>query len=154
MIGRARGLGHPGLPASRPELAALCRRLLRALDLEGRDFDLRVVGDAEMARLNRDYLGLPGPTNVLSFPAGDPDRPDSLGEMALSLDTVAREAFLYGQDPAEHLARLLAHGFLHLAGLDHGPVMEALTDAAVAALRDADAPASDRAVSPRPPQAG
>ena len=104
--------------------------MLAALDLSGREFDLRVVGDAEIAALNRDYLGLPGPTNVLSFPAEDPDRPDYLGEMAISLDTVAREAFLYGQDPLTHLGRLLAHGFLHLAGLDHGPVMEALTEQA------------------------
>lgn len=134
MIGLARRLCHPELPASRSELATLCRRLLEALDLDGGNYDLRVVGDAEMAALNRDYLGLPGPTNVLSFPAEDPNRPDYLGEMAVSLDTVAREAFLYGQDPAAHLARLLAHGFLHLAGFDHGPAMDALTDAAVAAV--------------------
>ncbi|WP_428568760.1 MAG: rRNA maturation RNase YbeY [Solidesulfovibrio sp. DCME] len=137
MIGLARGLCHPELPVSRSELAGLCRRLLAALDLEGRDFDLTVVGDAAMARLNRDYLGLGGPTNVLSFPADDPARPGYLGEMAVSGDTVAREAFLYGQDPAGHLARLLAHGFLHLAGFDHGPLMDALTDAAVDALTDA-----------------
>jgi probable rRNA maturation factor len=134
MIGLARGLCHPELPVSRSELADLCRRLLAALDLDGGDYDLRVVGDAEMAALHRDYLGLTGPTNVLSFPAEDPDRPDYLGEMAVSCDTVAREAFLYGQDPAGHLARLLAHGFLHLAGFDHGPEMEALTEAAVEAV--------------------
>lgn len=133
MIGVARGLVAPGLPATRFEIDQLCERVLAALDLDGREFDLRVVGDAEMAALNRAYLGLGGPTNVLSFPAEDPARPDYLGEMAISLDTVEREAFLYGQDPATHLARLLAHGFLHLAGLDHGPVMEALTEQAAAA---------------------
>ncbi len=133
MIGVARGLVAPGLPATRFEIDQLCERVLAALDLDGREFDLRVVGDAEMAALNRAYLGLGGPTNVLSFPAEDPARPDYLGEMAISLDTVAREAFLYGQDPTTHLARLLAHGFLHLAGLDHGPVMEALTEQAAAA---------------------
>ena len=134
MIGVARGLAHTGLPVSRREMAALCRAVLHALDLDGRDFDLRVVGDAEMARLNRDFLGLCGPTNVLSFPADDPARPDFLGEMAVSFDTASREAFLYGQDPRGHLTRLLAHGFLHLAGFDHGPLMEALTEAACDAL--------------------
>jgi len=138
MIGVARGLFASELPATRFEVRAFCDRVLAALDLDGREFDLRVVGDAEMARLNRDYLGLSGPTNVLSFPAGDPNRPEYLGEMALSVDTVAREAFLYGQDPATHLARLLAHGFLHLAGLDHGPVMEALTEQAAAAVAAGD----------------
>ncbi|WP_029460129.1 rRNA maturation RNase YbeY [Solidesulfovibrio alcoholivorans] len=139
MIGVAPGLLHPDLPCRRPELAVLCRDILDALDLGGGAFDLRVVGDGEMAALNRAHLGLPGPTNVLSFPAEDPQRPDYLGEMAVSLDTVAREAFLYGQPPRAHLVRLLAHGFLHLAGFDHGPVMEALTEQAVDALALTDA---------------
>lgn len=134
MIGVALGLFVPELPATRFEIEAFCDRVLAALDLGGREFDLLVVGDAAMARLNRDHLGLSGPTNVLSFPAGDPDRPEYLGEMAVSLDTVAREAFLYDQDPTTHLARLLAHGFLHLAGLDHGPVMETLTEQAAEAV--------------------
>lgn len=57
-----------------------------------------------------------------------------LGEIALSVDTLAREVRLYGQEPREHLIRLLAHATLHLSGLDHGPEMEAFTEAAVEAL--------------------
>ena len=130
MIGLARGVFAPDLPASRPEIAALCDALLDALDLDGRDFDLTLADDAAIAALNSEFLGLTGPTNILSFPAEDPDRPDYLGELALSLDAVRREAFLYGQPPGLHMARLLAHGFLHLAGLDHGPLMESLTETA------------------------
>jgi len=134
MIGLARGLSHPELPLSRGELTTLTEAILESLDLAGQTFDLRLVADGEMAALNRAYLGLPGPTNVLSFPAEDPERPEYLGEMAVSADTVMREAFLYGQDPVAHLTRLLAHGFLHLSGLDHGPLMEALTETAVSAV--------------------
>lgn len=130
MIGLDRGVFAPDLPASRPEIAALCRAILEALDLRGREFDLRLAGDAAVEALNREFLGLPGPTNILSFPAENPDRPEYLGELALSLDAVRREAFLYGQPPGLHMARLLAHGFLHLAGLDHGPLMESLTETA------------------------
>lgn len=137
MIGRARELFDPRLPLSRGELAELTARIQEALGLAGQAFDLRVVGDAEMAALNGEFLGLPGPTNVLSFPAADPARPDYLGEMAVSAPTVIREAFLYGQDPLAHLTRLLAHGFLHLAGWDHGPAMEAATEAAVDAVTQA-----------------
>ncbi|OLN26908.1 Metal-dependent hydrolase YbeY, involved in rRNA and/or ribosome maturation and assembly [Desulfovibrio sp. DV] len=136
MIGLARGVFAPDLPASRPELAALCEAIQEALDLTGREFDLQVAGDGAIEALNREFLGLPGPTNILSFPAEDPDRPDYLGEMALSLDAVSREAFLYGQPPGLHMARLLAHGFLHLAGLDHGPLMESLTETAAEAAAD------------------
>ena len=130
MIGLDRGVFAPDLPASRPEIAALCRAILEALDLTGREFDLRLAGDAAVEALNREFLGLPGPTNILSFPAEDPDRPEYLGELALSLDAVRREAFLYGQPPGLHMARLLAHGFLHLAGFEHGPLMESLTETA------------------------
>lgn len=122
---------RPDLPVSRSELRRLVTEAVDALGLSGRSLGLRVVPDMEMAALNARFLGLPGPTNVLSFPANDPDQPDYLGDIAIGAETVAREAFLYGQDPARHLARMLCHGILHLAGLDHGPEMFDLTESAV-----------------------
>jgi len=125
---------NPALPLSRSEMTPLLTRLLAVLGLEGASLEVRFVDDAGIARLNSEFLGLPGPTNVLSFPAGDQDDPGFLGEIALSVDALEREAALYGQDPAGHLVRLLAHGVLHLAGFDHGQVMEEMTDMAVEAL--------------------
>jgi probable rRNA maturation factor len=134
MIWISPGAGlNPSLPLSRPELKPLVRRLLETLGLSRASLELRLVDDPAMSRLNQDFLGLPGPTNVLAFPSEDQARPDYLGEIALSVDTLSREAVLYGQDPAEHLARLLAHAILHLAGFDHGPDMEDLTEKAVLA---------------------
>lgn len=124
----------PRLPLSRSEFAPLLEHLLAVLGVEGASIEVRFVDDAEIARLNREFLGLPGPTNVLSFPADDPARPDYLGEIALSVDALAREAVLHGQDLEEHLLRLLAHGVLHLAGYEHGPAMDAMTGMAVEAL--------------------
>ena len=136
----------PRFPLSRRELAGLADILLDALGLTGRTFILKLVDDREIARLNLEFLGCPGPTNILSFPAhdagdaefapdgevGDPDDDgELLGELALSVDALARETDLYGQLPLEHLARLLAHGLLHLAGFDHGEAMFDMTDAAV-----------------------
>ncbi|WP_051271713.1 rRNA maturation RNase YbeY [Fundidesulfovibrio putealis] len=125
---------NPALPLSKNEMKPLIRRLLSVLGLQGASLELRLVDDVEIARLNREFLGMTGPTNVLSFPAEDPEQPQYLGELALSVDTLTREAALYGQDPQSHLVRLLAHGLLHLAGYDHGQAMEAMTDAAVEAL--------------------
>lgn len=51
-----------------------------------------------------------------------------VGSLALSVDTLRREAFLYGQTVDEHAVRLLAHGLAHLLGHDHGPAMDALTE--------------------------
>lgn len=143
----------PAFPLSRRELTALCQPLLEILGLSGCSFDLHLVDDADMARRNAEFMGCVGPTNVLSFPAGEPD-PEGLleevgdaegiedadapggeglwlGEVVLSVDTLEREAFLYGQPPREHLVRLLAHAVLHLAGHDHGEIMDALTEQAV-----------------------
>ena len=66
------------------------------------------------------------------------DSPLILGSLLLSVDTLRREAFLYGQDETEHCVRLLAHGLAHIAGYDHGPEMDdvenAAQDAALLAL--------------------
>jgi len=121
----------PRFPLARRELTALVESLLAALGLRGSHLSLTLVDDAGVAALNAKFLNCPGPTNILSFPEGDPDCPQELGALFLSVETLAREAFLYGQNPAEHLARLLAHGILHLAGHDHGTEMDALTGMAV-----------------------
>ena len=96
--------------------------------------ELRVTGDREIADLNQRFLGCPGPTNVLSFPVADSEGQAGGGSVALSLDALARECLLYGQPLREHLVRLLAHAFLHLSGLVHGPEMESLTEQAVETL--------------------
>src|SRR5690606_24243610 len=57
-----------------------------------------IVGDRRIAALHRDYLGVPGPTDVISFPLADdddeplPGAPALLGEVVVSADTAAREA--------------------------------------------------------------
>jgi len=136
-------LAGPGLApgaVSRREAAALAARVLAALGLPGADAELLLVDDRRMAELHREFMGRPGPTNVLSFPeagGGGPGAPGFLGQVALSVDTLLREADLYGQPMGDHLVRLLAHAFLHLAGHDHGPEMDALTQQAVEAVAPA-----------------
>lgn len=123
----------PRFPLSRRELSCLVACLLEALGLGGRQLSLTLVDDAEMAELNTEFLGGEGPTNILSFPEPDTAHPAWLGALVLSVDTLARETFLYGQEPDRHLARLLAHGLLHLAGYGHGREMDTLTELAVEA---------------------
>lgn len=132
----------PRFPLARRELLALVEGLLAALDLEGARLSLTLVDDAGSAGLNARYLGCQGPTNILSFPEGDPEHPEELGALFLSVETLAREAFLYGQEPRAHLTRLLAHGILHLAGHEHGPLMDALTEQAVDAVSASASPAT------------
>lgn len=123
----------PEFPLSRSELGELCGIIMDSLDLMDHTFELKLLDDGEIARLNQVFMGCTGPTNVLSFPAENEteEGDDSLGSLALSVDALSREADLYGQPPVAHLVRLLAHGILHLAGYDHGDEMYDMTDAAV-----------------------
>ena len=89
--------------------------------------ELALLDDAAIRALHESALGCDGPTNILSFPAPE-EEPGAAGSLALSVDTLRREAFLYGQGLEEHAVRLLAHGLAHLLGHDHGPAMDALTD--------------------------
>jgi len=121
----------PRFPLARRELCELVEALLASLGLCGSRLTLTLVDDAGIAALNAKYLRCQGPTNILSFPEDDPEAPKELGALFLSVETLVRETFLYGQEPCSHLSRLLAHGILHLAGHDHGPEMDSLTDLAV-----------------------
>lgn len=75
-----------------------------------------LADDRAVKRLNGAHRAVAKPTNVLSFPA---DAPGMLGDLALALGVVRREARQAGRRTADHLAHLVAHGALHLAGHDH-----------------------------------
>jgi probable rRNA maturation factor len=73
-------------------------------------------GDARMRGLNREWLGMDLPTDVLSFPSGEKD---FLGDIVIDVPYAARQARARGHSPARELRILLAHGLLHLLGYDH-----------------------------------
>ena len=120
------------MPLPPCELEAVFAAMLEAAEVRGAHADMALLDDAAMERLHAASLGCAGPTNILAFPAQNPEAARSpgrpLGYLALSLDTLERECFLYGQEPLDHCIRLLAHGLAHLLGHDHGPAMNALAD--------------------------
>jgi probable rRNA maturation factor len=75
-----------------------------------------LADDRALKRLNGRHRGKEKPTNVLSFPGSGHGH---LGDLALALGVVRREARQAGRRAAAHLAHLVAHGALHLAGHDH-----------------------------------
>lgn len=107
----------------------------RFLEVQGRDEDAAVSvaigGDETLATLNQTFRGESGPTDILSFRLDDPEdastgafpRPPGTaawqGEMVISLPAVHRTAAAEGRPWRQELAHLLAHGLLHLQGLDH-----------------------------------
>ncbi len=65
--------------------------------------------------------------SVTPMPETSPPIP-MLGSLAMAVETVQREAFLYGQELSAYTVFLLAHGFAHLLGYDHGPAMDAIME--------------------------
>ena len=83
---------------------------------------VRVVGDAAIARWNRDFLGRDGPTNVLSFPEADgvPARGARVaGDIVVSAPTCLSETGGWQEAPEARVFFFVLHGILHLAGYDH-----------------------------------
>ncbi len=118
------------LTAAAPEIIVECRlwrRLVpqaerlatRAATLTGGVASVVLSSDHAVQRLNARHRGRNKPTNVLTF-APNPGEPG--GDIVLALGTVRREALAQRRRPAHHLAHLVVHGALHLAGHDHhGP---------------------------------
>jgi len=91
------------------------------------DVDLSIVlaDDARLHELNRDYLGVDAPTDVLSFPASETD-PETgaryIGDIIISVPYAAKGATKAGHPLESELQLLVVHGVLHLLGHDHaGP---------------------------------
>jgi probable rRNA maturation factor len=112
-------MAAPGWRAAVQRPEALARRAAAAALREaghGGAMTVLLADDAAVKRLNGTHRAKPKPTNVLSFPGGSPGH---LGDIALALGVVRREARAGGLRAADHLAHLVAHGALHLLGHDH-----------------------------------
>lgn len=110
----------PGWRGAVPRVDALARRaVLAALADQGEHGPVTVLltDDAAIRRLNGGFRGKEKATNVLSFPA--PYGALVLGDIALSLGVVRREAAAAGKPLPAHFAHLVVHGTLHLLGHDH-----------------------------------
>lgn len=86
----------------------------------------------EMARLNLEYRGVAGATDVLSFgysgdeadevwpePGGSEEGPPYLGDVVIAPEVAFQNAAEDEIRPSLELAALVVHGLLHLAGHDH-----------------------------------
>ncbi len=101
----------------KPHLARFLIRAKKAVDLQG-EVTALLSTDLRLKDLNRTFRGKNKPTDVLSFPAGE-NSEGIAGDLALSVETAARQAAEHGHTLEEELLILLLHGLLHLAGYDH-----------------------------------
>ncbi len=94
-----------------PRAEAVAARAARAAGT-GTSAAIVLAADRTVRRLNARHRGRDKPTNVLTYLSPAP-------EVVLALGVIRREAASAGRRPAHHLAHLVVHGILHLAGHDH-----------------------------------
>jgi len=110
------------IPVALKPLEEFYERVRKELRFPAESVSIRLISDAEMARLNRTFRQKSGPTDVLSFPANGakPKRGvDYIGDIAISPQTARRNARRYARSAPAELRILILHGMLHLAGYDH-----------------------------------
>ena len=105
------------------EMAAVAA--LDSLDVpDGAGVTIVLADDAYLQSLNSQFRQEDHPTDVLSFPAGDPipglpEESTYLGDIAISVPYAQRQADQQGHQLLEELQLLTIHGILHLDGFDH-----------------------------------
>lgn len=86
-----------------------------------------LTDDARLHQLNREYLGVDAPTDVLSFPASETD-PETgaryIGDILISVPRAQAQADAAGHPLASEVQLLVVHGVLHLLGHDHAEAEE------------------------------
>jgi probable rRNA maturation factor len=109
----------------------LKRAANRALEQEAQPLDsemsIVLTDDARLHGLNRDYLGVDAPTDVLSFPASETD-PETgaryIGDILISMQRAQAQAESAGHPLEAEVQLLVVHGVLHLLGHDHAQAEE------------------------------
>ncbi len=103
------------------------------------EVNVLITDNEDIRQINNEYRKIDNPTDVLSFPMIEYERPSDfeyleeaaddcfhpetgellLGDIVISIDKVEEQAEKYGHSQTRELAFLVAHSMLHLCGYDH-----------------------------------
>lgn len=92
------------------------------------DLSITIVDEDRMSELHVEWMNLPGPTDVLSFPMDEllpqsaADGPGIIGDIVLCPEFAAAQPLKHPL--ADELSILTIHGILHCLGYDHAEVEE------------------------------
>jgi probable rRNA maturation factor len=111
-------------------LIEVSRHALNALGIDPlAELSILLLDETAMASLHEQWMDLPGPTDVMSFPQdalddapgiAGPHGPTLLGDVVLCPAVAAAQAAEAGHSTDSELFLLTVHGILHLIGYDHG----------------------------------
>lgn len=80
------------------------------------EVEVAIVSDRVIARVHRQFMDIPGATDVITF---------EHGEIVMSAQTAARYARDYGHSTEQELALYTVHGLLHLNGFEDATAPDA-----------------------------
>lgn len=124
-------------PLSQDDVAGLWQKVVARRGGLDDQVNISCVDEQEIQRLNEQYRGVSGSTNVLTF-----SYPGDRGEhdIALCISVAKQESAARNIPMRDYLALLLVHAFLHATGLDHEASEQAarqMREAETNVLRDA-----------------
>lgn len=106
-------------PLNQAHFQQLVKSITGRLDMSG-TITVKFAGIEESRSLNKQYLGLDQPTDVLSFPSHEKS-PEGfyIGDLLICFPVAEEQAVANKLSTLKELSILIIHGILHLAGYDH-----------------------------------
>lgn len=100
-------------------------KVLEKLDFDGEELSIMICSDSYIKELNKNYRNIDSATDVLSFENNEEYEEDgkmwkNVGDIAISAETLPKNAEYFEVSENTELKRLIIHGILHLNGYDHG----------------------------------
>ncbi len=110
-----RDLQYDDLP--RELILRVAAEAVRVAQIDLATLSLVLVDDDQIQDINRRFRNKDRPTDVISFEAED-EGDGPTGEIIISIETTKRQGISAGHGFDAELAWLIAHGVLHVAGMD------------------------------------
>ena len=101
-------------PLEESEIESITRYIFNSEIDHLSELSIAFVSRMEMARINQQFHGEKGATDVLAF-----DYEDETAEIVICPDQLHQQAEEFSRSPDDECREVLIHGLLHLAGYDH-----------------------------------
>ena len=115
---------NSGIACSEDEIVEVATFALDKMGIHpDSDLGITLVDEDEIIKLHVQWMDLPGPTDVLSFPMDElkpfsaSDGPGIIGDIVICPQFAAKQAM--NHSVADEISLLTVHGVLHLLGFDH-----------------------------------
>lgn len=95
------------------------QEMVGALAPDAKTLAVRLTGDEEVHKLNREFRNVDRTTDILSFPGTKTPEGRHLGDIVISVPTARLQAAKRGHHLLRELKILLLHGVIHCLGYDH-----------------------------------